>query len=140
MRVLIAEDDPVTRVMLKTTLMKWGHEPIVSCDGREALAILEQESPPEIAILDWMMPELDGPEVCRSIRRKPAAVPVYIILLTAKAQCEDLVAGLGAGADDYMTKPFNHQELHARLKVGLRIVDLQRKLVERAQGLEGVPA
>jgi signal transduction histidine kinase len=136
MRVLIAEDDPVSRVMLQATLKKWGHEPVVSCDGREALSILEQESPPDIAILDWMMPEMDGPEVCRRIRQKKSPHPVYIILLTAKAQREGLVTGLEAGADDYVTKPFNHSELFARLQVGIRIVGLRSNLAERVKDLE----
>src|SRR5688572_28371992 len=105
MRVLIAEDDPVTRVMLKGALKKRGIQPLVACDGTEALAILEGEDRPEIAILDWMMPGLDGPEVCRQVRRRPDALAVYIILLTAKTDTEDLIAGLEAGADDYITKP-----------------------------------
>src|SRR5205823_6236719 len=87
-------------------------------------------------ILDWMMPELDGVDVCRRIREKPVPLPVYIILLTAKGQREDIVAGLQAGADDYVTKPFHQQELYARLQAGLRIADLQRKLAARVSDLE----
>jgi len=124
-RVLIADDDPVSRLMLQATLRKWGHDAVVACDGREALSILEQDLSPELAILDWMMPEIDGPEVCRRIRQNSTSSPVYIILLTAKSQREDLIVGLGAGADDYIPKPFNHQELYARLQVGFRVADLQ---------------
>jgi len=122
--------------MLQATLKKWGHDPVVTCDGQEALSILEQDSSPELAILDWMMPAIDGLEVCRRIRQKSTSMPVYIILLTAKTQREDLIAGLGAGADDYITKPFNHQELYARLQVGFRVADLQRKLADRVKDLE----
>src|SRR5437867_10937895 len=109
MRVLIAEDDPVSRIVLKTALQKWGYDTIVFENGRDALSVLDEEFPPEIAILDWMMPEMDGLEVCRRLRRS-ASQPMYIMLLTAKTQREDLVAGLGAGADDYIMKPFSHQE------------------------------
>jgi two-component system, NtrC family, sensor kinase len=136
MRVLMAEDDPVSRVMLQATLKKWGHEPVVARDGMEALAVYEQDSPPEIAILDWMMPEMDGPDVCRRIRAKIPTISVYIMLLTAKNRREDLIEGLAAGADDYVTKPFNHQEFLARLQVGIRIVDLQNRLSDRVRDLE----
>jgi len=135
-RVLIAEDDPVSRLMLQATLRKCGHDAVVACDGREALSILEQDAAPELAILDWMMPEMDGPEVCRRIRQNSTSSPVYIILLTAKSQRGDLIVGLGAGADDYIPKPFNHQELYARLQIGFRVADLQRKLADRVNDLE----
>src|SRR4026207_2171304 len=115
MRILMAEDDPVSRLLLQSILRKWGHEPIVACDGREALDTLSGPDAPMLAILDWMMPELDGPEICRRLREKTPEPPVYIILLTAKAPKKDLLAGFGAGADDYVTKPFNSQELFARV-------------------------
>jgi len=134
--ILIAEDDPVSRRLLQTILTKWGYETIVCCDGTAALAKLGGDDPPEIAILDWMMPEIDGVEVCRRIRAQPVPLPVYIMLLTAKRELEDIVAGLHAGADDYLTKPFHPQELYARLKVGIRISDLQRRLSARVADLE----
>ena len=134
MRILIAEDDPVSRRLLEATLSKWGYEVIVCCDGQETLSRLQNGDPAEIAILDWMMPGIDGPEVCRRLRQK--TTPIYIILLTAKSQREDIVAGLQAGADDYVTKPFHQQELYARLQVGIRITSLQRKLASHVQELE----
>jgi signal transduction histidine kinase len=134
MRILIAEDDPVSRRLLQVTLTRWGYEVTVCHDGKEALSVLQGDAPPEIAILDWMMPEVDGVEVCRRVRE--TAVPIYIILLTAKSQREDLIAGLQSGADDYVTKPFNQQELSARLQVGIRITDLQRNLAAHVQDLE----
>jgi signal transduction histidine kinase len=135
-RILIAEDDPISRRLLEATLKKWGYDVVVCVDGREALSKLQADSPPEIAILDWMMPELDGPEVCRQLRNNPNAHPVYTMLLTAKSQREDIVEGLQSGADDYVTKPFHQQELFARLQSGLRITDLQRKLNGKIHDLE----
>ncbi|HLQ76803.1 MAG TPA: response regulator [Terriglobia bacterium] len=136
MRVVIAEDDPVSRLLLVATVRKWGHEPVVACDGLEALALFQHGDPPELAFLDWMMPELDGPEVCRRIRESHSTTPIYIIILTAKTQREDLVAGLASGANDFVTKPFNHEELHARFQVGMRVVDLQKKLADRVRELD----
>ena len=136
MRILMAEDDAVSRLVLQSTLRKWGHEPVVACDGREALEILNSAESPDLAILDWMMPEIDGPEICRRLREKAPASSIYIILLTAKTQRTDLVAGFAAGADDYVTKPFNSQELFSRLQAGIRVVELQGKLASRARELE----
>ena len=136
MRVLIAEDDPVSRRVLFATLVKWGHEVLVAGDGLEAWAALQAEDAPPLAILDWMMPEMDGLEVCRRVRRREAASPPYLILLTARSLKEDLVEGLEAGADDFLTKPFDRNELRVRLQVGARIVDLQRSLAERVRELE----
>jgi len=136
MRILIAEDDPISRRLLEATLRKWGYDLVVCTDGLDAMAHLESEDAPEMAILDWMMPGFDGVEVCRRIRHKPFSLPVYIIHLTAKGQPEDIVAGLQAGADDYVTKPFHQQELFARLQAGVRISDLQQRLAARVQDLE----
>jgi two-component system, NtrC family, sensor kinase len=136
MRVLIAEDDHVSRLILLSTVRRWGFDPIVACDGAQALAAFEGEAPPQIAILDWMMPEVDGTEVCRRVREMPSVKSAYIILLTAKSQREDLIAGLTAGADDYVTKPFNGRELFARFQVGLRVAELQQNLSDRVQELE----
>src|SRR6266436_4697106 len=99
MRILIADDDLISRRLLEVTLRKWSYDLVVCADGREALAHLESDSAPEIAILDWMMPGLDGVEVCRRVRQQPLTIPVYIILLTAKGQRDDIVTGLQAGAD-----------------------------------------
>jgi two-component system cell cycle response regulator len=129
MRILIAEDDPTSRRLLEATLVKWGYEVIVCSDGREAWEVLRQEGAPRFAILDWMMPQMDGVEVCRQVRQQQREDYVYIILLTAKAQKEDLVAGMDAGADDYITKPFNRQELRVRLRAGRRILELQEAMI-----------
>ncbi len=136
MQILIAEDDPVSRRVLEATLVRWEHEVVVTTDGTEALAALQKEDAPSLAILDWMMPGMDGVEVCRHVRRMNAPAPPYLILLTAKGSKEDMVAGLDAGADDYVTKPFDRDELRARVQVGARVVALQRNLAEHVSELE----
>ncbi len=136
MRILIAEDDPVSRKLLQITLSRWGFESVVCSDGKQALASLQAPDAPDVAVLDWMMPEIDGPEVCRRIRQAPSHHPKYIILLTAKVQRDDVVAGLHAGADDYVTKPFDPKELRARLNVGIRIIGLQKDLAAKVDALE----
>jgi phosphoserine phosphatase RsbU/P len=140
MKVLIADDDVVTRRLLETTLKEWGYEVCAAPDGAEALRILEGEARPEITLLDWQMPEKDGPEVCRIIRARPDKLPVYIILLTSRGGRPNIVQGLRAGADDYITKPFDRDELRARLEVGRRVVELQRSLAARVQQLEDAMA
>jgi diguanylate cyclase (GGDEF)-like protein len=136
MRILIAEDDPVSRRVLETTLARWGHEVVVTCDGAEAWAALSGEDAPPLAVLDWMMPGMDGVEVCRRLQRAENTSRVYTILLTAKGGKKELVEGLESGADDYLTKPFDREELRARIKVGARIIELQSTLVERVRELE----
>jgi two-component system cell cycle response regulator len=129
MKVLIADDSIVSRHMLEATVRKWGYEPVVACDGQEAWDILQQEHAPQLAILDWVMPQLTGPEVCRLTRQQQKDKYTYMLLLTSKNQREDLIEGMDAGADDYITKPFNHHELQVRLRAGRRIVDLQSELL-----------
>lgn len=136
MKILIAEDDLVSRSVLQATLERWGYEVIATSDGSEAWTALQGEDPPSLAVLDWMMPELDGLEVCRRVRANTHNLPVYIILLTARGSREDLVSGLEAGADDYVTKPFNRDELRARLNVGVRVVQLQRSLATHVRELQ----
>jgi len=136
MKILIAEDDPVSRVFLEVSLVKWGYEVFSACDGNQAWQALQRDSP-SIAILDWMMPGIDGAEVCRRARAVQTPTPVYIIMLTAKTDKKDVVEGLDAGADDYLTKPFDRQELRARIGVGLRIAELQKNLADRVVELEG---
>jgi diguanylate cyclase (GGDEF)-like protein/PAS domain S-box-containing protein len=136
MRILIAEDDMVSRRVLEATLVKWGHEVVAASDGNAALAVLQGEDAPGLAILDWMMPGMDGVEVCRSARQSSSATPTYIILLTAKAEKQDVVAGLEAGADDYLTKPFARAELRARIDAAARVINLQKKLVARVEELD----
>jgi sigma-B regulation protein RsbU (phosphoserine phosphatase) len=135
-RVLIAEDDVVSRRLLESTLRRWSYEVVLAVDGEEAWAVLDGPEPPSLAILDWMMPGLDGVDVCRRARTRPSPTPPYIILLTAKTRREDVVQGLDAGADDFIGKPFHRDELRARLQVGVRVVTLQRKLAERVRDLE----
>lgn len=136
MRVLIAEDDAVSCRVLAATLDKAGYDVETVSDGAEAWAALQREDAPHLAILDWMMPEIDGVEICRRVRALPAAAPPYLILLTAKSEKEDIVTGLDAGASDYLTKPFDRSELRARVQVGARVVELQDKLAARARELE----
>jgi len=136
MRILIAEDDPVSRRALEATLAKWGHHVIVTGDGAGAWRALQGDDAPPLAILDWMMPEMDGVEVCRRVREAAGRQPTYIILLTAKGTREELVAGLTAGADDYVIKPFDAAELRARVGVGARVVELQQSLAARVRELE----
>ena len=136
MKILIAEDDRVSCRLLESTLAGWGHDIVVTRDGQQAWARLQEKDAPKLAILDWMMPEADGVEICRRVRQLESAVPVYIILLTAKARKADVVNGLIAGANDYITKPFDRAELQARVNVGVTVVGLQQKLSERVIELE----
>jgi DNA-binding response OmpR family regulator len=132
MRILIAEDDPVSRRVLEAMLVKWGYGVLACSDGAEAWQALQCPDASKLAILDWMMPIMDGVQVCQKVRAEPATESMYIILLTAKTEKDAIVAGLEAGADDYVTKPFNRSELRARLQVGVRVVGLQQTLAERA--------
>lgn len=136
MRVLIAEDDGTSRKLLGHVLQSWGYEVLSVVDGKQAWEHLRHESPPPMAILDWMMPELDGLEVCRLVRTLVTASPPYIILLTARSGKEDIVAGLDAGANDFLTKPFDREELRARVEVGQRFVELNRELLESRERLK----
>ena len=136
MRILIAEDDDISRRILQLTLAAWGHEIITTKDGTEAWALLSGADAPPLAILDWMMPGMDGLEVCRRVRQRPSTTPAYLILLTAKGSKSDIVAGLIAGANDYIIKPFHREELRARVQVGATVVALQQSLAERIAELE----
>ena len=140
MKILIAEDDEVSRRILQLTLAAAGHEVLTTQNGAAAWAILEKDNSPALAILDWMMPEMDGLEVCRRIRQQSTVTPVYIILLTAKANKADVVQGLEAGANDYILKPFNRDELRARVQVGETVVNLQQNLAARIEELENALA
>jgi two-component system cell cycle response regulator len=128
-KILVADDDPLSRKLLGSLLSKWGYEPEIVDNGLDARHILRQESAPNLAILDWMMPGLDGLQVVKELRHANRDAYTYVLLLTSKAERADVLAGLDAGADDYLKKPFDAQELRARLRVGSRILDLQRKLV-----------
>jgi CheY-like chemotaxis protein len=134
--VLIAEDDPASRRLLEAALQRWGHPVVATVDGEEAWTVLQGPHAPSIAILDWMMPRVDGVEICRRLRAQGSPTPPYVILLTANTRQADVVAGLEAGADDYMGKPFDHDELRARLIVAARVVALRLRLAERVRELE----
>jgi phosphoserine phosphatase RsbU/P len=136
MNILIAEDDPISRHVLQTTLLKWGYEVEAVCDGAAAWEVLRGDGAPPLAVLDWMMPGLDGVEVCRRVRELGRPGPTYLLLLTARTGKENVVAGLEAGADDYLTKPFDRDELRARLQVGRRLLGMQRDLADRVAELE----
>ena len=135
MKILIADDSIVSRHLLEATLRKWGYEVMVACDGAEALQVLEREDAPALIILDWMMPGMTGLEVCQRIRQRGSEPYTYILLLTSKSQKEDLIEGMDAGADDYITKPFDQSELQVRLRAGTRLVDLQAQLLSAREAL-----
>ena len=134
-RVLAAEDNPIFQSMLRNLLTRWGYDAVIARDGNEALRILQSEDAPRLAILDWMMPGADGVEVCRQVRAANREPYIYILLLTARADSQDLVDGMDAGADDYLTKPFNAHELRVRLRAGCRILDLQEELLHAREAL-----
>ena len=130
MRILIADDEMTSRRLLQRTLEHAGYAVTAVENGRQAIEQLGQSKGPRLALLDWMMPELDGLGVCREIRKNKNLSYVYMVLLTSKGEKEDIVDGLESGADDYLTKPFNAEELKARLRTGLRILDLEDRLVQ----------
>ncbi len=136
-RILLAEDHHVSRHLLERNLTNWGFEVTTAEDGQAALDILLGHDPPTIAVLDWMMPEMDGLEVCLRVRAAPQRPYTYLLLLTAKSQKDEIAIGLDAGADDYVIKPFDPDELRARLKVGQRVVHLERHLARQIRDLEG---
>ena len=135
MSVLIADDDAISRRLLQVSLTKSGYQVVIANDGMEALGVLRRPDSPKLAILDWMMPGMDGVEVCRAIRGRAGEPYVYILLLTAKGHAAEVVEGLEAGADDYIRKPFDLHELKARLRAGRRILDLQQQLVSAGERL-----
>lgn len=133
MKILIADDDPTTRFLLETLLKRNGHEVETAVDGSEALGFLQAENAPRVALLDWEMPGLDGPDVCRQLRAGGSTV--YVILVTARGKGH-VVEGLKAGADDYISKPVDEEELLARMEVGERMIKLQDTLAARVKELE----
>jgi two-component system cell cycle response regulator len=134
-RVLVAEDEPVSRHRLQTFLRKWGYSVQVVADGRAALDALAQPDSPQLAVLDRMMPQVDGVEVCRTIRRTATEPYIYVILLTSQGEQQEIIEGFESGADDYITKPFEVQELKARLRTGVRILELQEQLISAREQL-----
>jgi phosphoserine phosphatase RsbU/P len=134
--VLVADDDAVSRRVVDAILRKAGFSVEQASDGAEAWQRLQRPDRPPLAVMDWMMPGLDGPEICRRLRTLATPTPTYVILLTSRDASADIVAGLDAGADDYLTKPPKEDELIARVSVGVRVVRLQRALAERVRSLE----
>lgn len=129
MKILIAEDELIQRRLLERLLTRWGHDVVVATDGEQAWSVLQGEHRPDLAILDWMMPGMDGLRVCRELRKDTGHKYIYIMLLTARDSKQDLVEAMEAGADEYLAKPFDAQELKARLIASKRILDLQEQLV-----------
>ncbi|MBZ5593593.1 MAG: diguanylate cyclase [Acidobacteriia bacterium] len=135
MKALIADDNAGFRTVLERMLRKWGYDVMAASDGLAAWAALQAPDPPRLAILDWMMPGLDGVEVCRRVREENREPYIYILLLTAKDTAEELVEGMEAGADDYLRKPVDTHELRARVRAGRRILDLQEEVVRGREAL-----
>jgi two-component system cell cycle response regulator len=135
LKILIADDEALSRRLLEKTLHRAGYEVIAVENGKQALDQLCKLDGPRLALLDWVMPELDGPEVCRAVRTRSEQTYVYMVLLTSKGSKEETVLGLESGADDYLTKPFNAEELRARLRVGERILLLEDRLVEARENM-----
>jgi PleD family two-component response regulator len=134
MKLLVADDDPLQRAILSRLLAGWGYQVQLAKDGIEAWEVLEQPEPPQLVILDWMMPGMDGPDLCRKLRglQRPYT---YVLLLTARNEREDILEGLESGADDYLTKPVEIAELQAKLRVGRRIIDLETKLLNAYESM-----
>lgn len=136
MKVLIAEDDMTSRIILDSILKKWGFTPVLTCNGKEAWDVMQSKDAPMLAILDWQMPEMNGIEVCQKIREIDNSEPPYLILLTSKDDKKDIVKGLEAGANDFISKPYDNKELQARINVGQRMVKLQSELGDAYRALK----
>ncbi|MDQ1923629.1 GGDEF domain-containing protein [Massilia pseudoviolaceinigra] len=132
MKVLVADDDPISVLYLQDVLSEWGYEVVVATDGLSAEAILREEDGPLLAVLDWMMPGLDGIDVCHNIRQAGMERYVYMIMLTSRTETEFIVAAMNAGADDYIAKPFIAEEMRVRVRAGRRIVNLEQELRRQA--------
>jgi DNA-binding response OmpR family regulator len=136
MKILIAEDDATSRMILKSVLSTWGYGVVETQDGDEAWQLLQKEDSPRLIIVDWVMPGMTGETICRKLRETRPLTPAYIIILTSKTDKEDIVAGLEAGANDYIRKPFDRSELRARIRVGERVLELESALADRIHELQ----
>ena len=136
MKILIAEDESISQRVLQNLLQKWGYEVAATENGLEACSILSKDGAPRIAILDWEMPGMDGVSVCRKVRERWERSYIYIIMLTGKDRKEDIVTALEAGADDYINKPFNKEELKSRIRAGIRIIRLEMDLSMKIAALQ----
>ena len=137
-RILIAEDDPVSREVLVNCLQRWGYEVVIAHNGHEAMSVMRSANAPALAVLDWMMPGMDGIEVCRRLREINKAV--YVIFLTSLGTKQNILQALEAGTDDYLLKPFDTFTLQTRIRVGLRVIGLQTALADRVKELETAAA
>jgi len=140
MKILIAEDDLTSQLMIKSIVVTAGYEPIVTGDGQNAYEILVKPDAPKLAVLDWMMPGMDGVELCRKVRELKSNDPAYLILLTSRDNKKDIIHGLKSGANDYIIKPYDVDELQVRIGVGRRVVDLQASLAGRITELQAALA
>jgi len=140
MKLLIAEDDVMSQIMLKAMVAKAGYDPVLTGDGLSAYEVLSKPDAPKLAILDWMMPGMDGVEVCRRVREINTSDPPYLILLTSRDNREDIVNGLKSGASDYVVKPYDVEELQVRIGVGRKVIDLQASLAGRIAELQAALA
>lgn len=129
MRVLVAADDELSRKILQESLNHWGYEPVMARDGNEAWEMLKEDGGPTLVIMDWVMPGMEGTEVCRRVRARNTPNYLYIILISSKSSHKDVIKGLESGADDYITKPFHPEELRSRLKIGQRIIELEKRIL-----------
>jgi len=136
MKILIAEDDTTSQVMLKAMVTKVGYEPVITGNGHSAYELLIKPGAPKLALLDWMMPGMDGVEICRKVRELKSDEPTYIILLTSRDDKKDIIRGLKSGANDYITKPYDVEELQVRISVGRKVVELQSLLAGRIVELQ----
>ena len=136
MKVLIAEDDMTSRLILDSILKKWEFTPVLACNGKEAWDVMQSEDAPRLVILDWQMPEMSGIEVCKKIRENDTSDPPYLIVLTSRDEKKDIVKALDAGANDFISKPYNNEELQARINVGKRMVELQSALGDAYKALQ----
>jgi CheY-like chemotaxis protein len=136
MRILIAEDEKVTRLRLEKTLSEWGFDVETVVDGQAAWDRLCGENPPRLCLVDWLMPGIEGPELCRRVREKFPEDYFYLIILSAQQGVDNLIEGLSAGADDYVTKPFIGRELRSRIAVGVRVLGLEEMLAKMVRQLE----
>jgi two-component system cell cycle response regulator len=136
MKVLIADDDPISRLVVERSLRKWGYDVVAVSDGNAAHQALLADDTPRLAVLDWMMPGFTGPDLCHEVRQRVGRPYTYLLLVTSREGKEDVISGLTAGADDYLTKPVHPEELHARLRVGVRILELEDKLLAAQEVLQ----
>lgn len=136
MNILIAEDDAPTRLMLQSLLTTWGYSVISACDGDEAWRILSEPEHPHLVVLDWMMPGIEGPEIVRRLRDRASATPYYAVIVTSRSDRNSAANALNVGADDFVGKPFDNDELRARVAVGYRINELQKALSDQNRELK----